>query len=245
MTINKLKLNEDKTELIVFRERGGQTIINDVVVGDASIQHSSVVRNLGVYMDEHLNMKDHVTKICQSVNFHLRNIGRIRGLLDQSTTRLLVHSLITSRIDYCNALLYGLPKGTTDRIQKLQNKAARLITRTKLRDHITPVLKSLHWLPVEMRIKFKIACLVFKCIHGEAPQYLQSLISVYEPPRTLRSSQQIQLQRFVSTTTLSTRAFSRAAPIVWNSLSSHTRSCSSLSSFRAKLKTEFFGLVYC
>ena len=101
---------------------------------------------------------------------------------------MLVHSLITSRMDYCNSLLYGLPKNSIGRPQLLLNKTARIVTKSKKSNHITPVLQSLHWLPIEKRIAFKIGCHCFKYIHGTAPDYLTSLVSIYNPNRILRSS---------------------------------------------------------
>ena len=93
-------------------------------------------------------MNAHVTKVCQAIHFHLRNIGKVRKYLDFDTTTILVHSLVTSRLDYCNSLLLGVPKQTLNRLHMVQNHAARLITLSKRRDHVQPILKSLHWLPI-------------------------------------------------------------------------------------------------
>ncbi len=93
-----------------------------------------------------------------------------------SRTRSLVQGLVTSRLDYCNALLYGLPPNQLKRLQHVQNTAARIVTRTRRRDHITPVLISLHWIPVKYRIEYKIILYVFKALQGEAPVYMTDMV---------------------------------------------------------------------
>ena len=118
--------------------------------------------------DTKLNMEHHVKKLCQVCHYHLRNSGKIRDLIDAHTTHMLAHAFITSRLDYCNSLLVGIPKFLKERLQKIQNKAARLITR-KGEDDSKTILKELHWLPKEARIDFKIALHVYKCLHGLPP----------------------------------------------------------------------------
>ena len=244
MTRNKLKLNEDKTELIIFRKNATNRIIENISVNGTVIHCTPTVRNLGFFFDETLTMNYHISKVCQSVYLQLRNISRIRHLLDLDTCKILIHSLVTGRMDYCNSLLYGLPKSSLSRLQKMQNMAARILKNKKKNDHITHVLKELHWLPVENRIEYKIACLVFKCLAGSAPTYLNSHIKQYQPPRSLRSSNSLTLETHLSRTKLSDRSFTNAAPRIWNSLSYNTRSSETFDSFKTKLKTELFRRAY-
>ena len=118
--------------------------------------------------------------------------------MSQSNLKRIVNAFVISRIDYCNSILYGLPMIELEKLQRVQNIAARLITElSSRRDHITPVLKNLHWLPVRSRITFKILLLTYKILNGHSPRYLTSLISFYKPARSLRSSDHLVLQRVV------------------------------------------------
>ncbi len=120
--------------------------------------------------------------------FHLRNIARLRPMLSHPVAEKLINTFVFSRVDYCNALLAGVSKTTLSKLQSVQNSAARILTGTKTSEHISPVLQSLHWLPVRSRIDFKILMLTYKALHGLAPHYLSQLLSVYTPSRDLRSS---------------------------------------------------------
>ena len=161
-----------------------------ITVGNSAIMNSSVVRNLGSYIDDKLSMNSHINKVCNASFYYLQNIRRIRKHLSRDSSETLIHAFFSSRLDYCNSLLYGLPQVQIDKIQRVQNAAARLIFQQPKFCHITPVLSQLHWLPIKYRIEFKILLMTFKATHGMAPDYICKLIS----PRksrgySLRSSQ--------------------------------------------------------
>ena len=154
-------------------------------------------------------------------------------------------AFISSRLDNANSLLYGLPDYQIKRLQRIQNTAARILTRTAKHDHITPVLKELHWLPVEKRIMYKIILLTYRCLHNLAPPYLSCLLELHESERNLRSTQKFLLKAPKSNKkSFGDRAFTNAAPRLWNSLPLQIRQCKTLSSFKTNLKTHLFSKSY-
>ena len=127
-------------------------------------------------MDDKINFEKQVASICQSSFCHIRNIARIRRFLSEESTKALVQAFVTCRLDNCNSLLYSLPKNQIEKLQHVLNCAARLVVNARRHDHITPVLRDLHWLPVEQRIIFKILPFTFKALNGLAPSYLSDLV---------------------------------------------------------------------
>ena len=183
-----LQLNLSKTELIVVSVCPSiQTQIGVMLESNLLVPTNSA-RNLGVMIDDQLTFKVHVASIARSCRYALYNIRRIRPYLTQQATQLLVQALVISRIDYCNSLLAGLPACTFKPLQMIQNAAARLVFNLPKTAHVTPLLISLHWLPVAARTKFKALLLAYKTVTKMAPAYLDSLIQVYTPSRPLRSA---------------------------------------------------------
>ena len=190
MNDNFLKLNDDKTELLVITTYKELSKISEkhvsIKVGDQSISPSDdPPRNLGVILDSTGCLDAHIAKLCRSINFNSYSVGKIRKYIDGPTAEKMISATITSRLDYCNSLLYGGKQSHIDRLQCCQNNAARFISKRHKFDHISPVLRKLNWLPVEHRISYKILLLTYKALNGHAPQYLAALISKYVPPRPL------------------------------------------------------------
>ena len=150
MIKNKLKINDSKTEFIIFRSPQCKASISgvSVSVGDSNILPSPKVRDLGVIFDECITLDAHISNICRRAHFHLRNIGRIRMLLSFEASSQFIHALITTTLEYCNGILFNLPKHKIERLQRIQNQAARMLKRIHRRNHITPVLKDLNWLRI-------------------------------------------------------------------------------------------------
>lgn len=247
MSTNRLKLNGDKTELTVFSTpyvtKQIWPALPTFSIDDVQIPSQKDCKILGSFFDNSLSMDIHVDQICKLSNYHLSNIYSIRKYLDPKTTETLVHAFVTSRLDYCNSLLFGMSKRNISRLQKIQNRAARLCLNLprKARVPSSELLKTLHWLPVSFRIEFKILLLTFKCTNGLAPSYLSDLISFRSVGRTLRSSNLDLLGVPKSRTrTFGDRAFSVAAPRLWNSLPLSLRSVKSVATFKKDLKTFLF-----
>ena len=180
MLADRLKINDDKTEFLVIgtRQQLAKVNIDSINVGTVEVSSSSEVKNLGCWLDNQLKLNSHINRLCKSAFLHLYNIRKIRKFLSRETTQILVNALVTSRLDYCNSILYGLPATELYKLQRVQNSAARLICNVGRFDHISPSLKMLHWLPIEFRIQFKILLITFKAIHGLAPAYLIELITL-------------------------------------------------------------------
>ena len=182
--------------------------------------------------------------------FSLHRLSKIRPLLNQSATEKLVHAFVTSRLDYCNSILYGCPESQLKKLQSIQNSAARLVTRTRKRECITPILYNLHWLPIKYRIIFKLLLIVYKILANQAPLYLTDFIEVYVPGRAdLRSanSDLFLLKRQDTRLTNKTygwRAFNVCAPLLWNELPLFLRQSENINIFKRNLKTHLFKQCY-
>ena len=175
-------------------------------------------------------------------------MARIRPILTRPDSETLVHAFITSRIDYCNALFSGLPSTATNGLRLVQNAAARVLTRKRKFDHITPTLMELHWLPIPARADFKVLHLTYKALNGLAPTYMSRLVERYTPVRALRS-QNAGLIRASSIThfnkiTIGGRAFTHRAPYLWNALPLAIRNANTLDIFKSILKTHLFSMHY-
>ena len=158
---------------------------------------------------------------------------------------MLVHAFITSRVDYCNSLLYGLPNYQLNKLQRVLNASARLVCNAPRFCQISPLLRGLHWLPVKARIEFKILLITFKAIHGLAPKYLCDLLTSKSSLYNLRSSDSIILSMPAARSkTLGDRALMAAAPRLWNSLPKELRAITNVNSFKAHIKTYLFKTLY-
>ena len=250
MNSNKLKLNPSKTEFIMF---GGNAqlqkcCIDAISVSGANVHKSTCIKYLGVYMDNVLSYRKQVNSKCKAALFNYSRIKSIRKYLDVENCKTLVSCLILSHIDYANVLYYGLPDCEIQKLQRVQNMAAKLVLNRSKYDSASECLKLLHWLPVKMRINYKLAVYVYKCLHGCAPSYIADLIKVHTSQRALRStdaSKGILLHMpLTRKKTFADRSFSLAAPKVWNNLPVNVRGSADLQQFKSRLKTHLFETTF-
>ena len=246
MGSNRLKLNADKTQVIWTgtRQQLAKINIDEIQLLSATVHVSDTVLDLGVVIDGQLTMSAHVAALTRSCFYQLRQLRAVRNSLTVEAAKTLVNAFVSSRLDYCNSLLSGVAGCLLSKLQSIQNAAARFISRTRKFDHITPVLRDLHWLPVRQRIDFKVATLVYKCLHGAAPPYLAddcTPVSTVPGRSQLRSADTRTLLVPRVQTNYGSRSFAVYGPSVWNSLPDDLRTnCSDLPQFKKRLKTYLF-----
>ena len=245
-----LLLNEKKTEAILFaapNNRIPQPPPLCIDVCGCTIIASTNIRDLGVQLDSTMSMAAHVSRTCRTAYAQLRCINRIRSSLPVSARKTLVHALVTSKLDFGNAALYGITGTLLHIFEMVQRAAARVVLGLRRRDQhsMTAALQQLHWVPVAYRIQFKLLTLVHGAIHANTPRYLADRVSAYVPCRSLRSTDQsllvvprVNLERF------GRRAFSCAGPSLWNALPLVLRTEQDVERFRRDLKTYLFKQAF-
>ena len=237
MNLFFLKMNPDKTEIIMFipQQLNNAHTINGCIFSDGGcIRFANFVKNLGFILDRHLDMDVHVNSVVSHCYKLLSDIGKIRKLLTDKQTQMLSHAVVSSRLDYCNSLLYGASKATINKLQKVQNAAARLVSMRGKRQSVSDVLNNLHWLRVEARIIFKLLLMVFKCVRNLAPACLIELIDVRDSVKCV-----LRLKHYESLH--ARKSFTYIAPKLWNNLPDHIRLCISLPKFKSQVKYLLFN----
>jgi hypothetical protein len=246
MRSNRLQLNTAKTEVLwcVSNRRQHQIPQTRFRVGMDNVAPAASVRDLGIHLDSDASMRTHVSKTVSSCFGVLRQLRSIRRSVSRPVLLSLVVALVLTRLDYGNATFAGLPGHLYDRLQSVLNAAARLVFTARKFDHVTPLLRELHWLRAPERVEYKLAMLVYRCQHGLAPPYLANdlhRVADVDSRQRLRSSSTAHLVvPRVRRSTIGGRAFPVAAARAWNRLPSHVTSSPSLTLFKRSLKTELF-----
>jgi len=250
MSSNRLQLNTSKSEVMwcCSSRRRHQIPSEPFRFGSEVIVPVESVRNLGLYLDTTMSMRQHITQLSSNCFGILRQVRSIRRSLTDHARTMLVTCFISARLDYCNAAFAGLPHRDLDRLQSVQNAAVRLISGARKYDHVTPLLFERHWLPVYQRVVFKLCVMTFKIVNITSPSYLQEYIrplaSSSSTSLRLRSADNGRLFVPRSRTVAGDRAFAVAGPRNWNSLPVSVRSAPSLATFRTHLKTYLFRTAY-
>lgn len=232
-----LKMNPDKTEIIMFLPQHLRDVhtINGCIFPDGTcIRFANFVKNLGFILDRHLKMDVQVNSVVSHCFKLLSDIGKIRKLLTKKSAELLVHAVISSRLDYCNSLLYGVNQEHIKKLQRVQNAAARLISMRKKHESVSDVLVDMHWLRVEARIFFKLLVLVYKCINNVAPECIIELIEIKDVTRRILAYKYFQ-------SSYARKSFSYIAPKLWNNLPDNVRFCPTMDKFKSQLKYLLFN----
>ena len=222
------------------------TLPKSLTIDGTSVTFAPFVKNLGVTIQSDLSLERHVINTCRSSYSEIHRIASIRHLLTQESANTLVCSFVLSRLDYANSLLAGSTKTLKDRLQIVQNDAARLIVKVRRSEHVTPILHKLHWLPVQSRIQHKFLSVCHLSLTESGPPYLNELIHWYVPNRSLRSASDTKtLKRppdSIRTKTHGERSFVFQGPTLWNQLPKPLRYTESHASFKRSLKTHLFKL---
>ena len=238
MNSQGLKINKEKTEIIIFYPKSlkNQVVIGGTMIDDECIRFSKEVKNVGVWLDEQLNLEKHINQIVSHCYKLLRDIGRIRNILSKKHTETLIHAVISSRIDYCNSLFMNLNKSNIYKLQKVQNSAARMIERMSKRQSVAEAIKNLHWLNVEARIMFKILLLIHKCVTNKCSENLEITYMSYN----CRPQDILKLVAYNPKTKYGKRVFDYTGPRLWNVLPLNIRTEMDINKFKSYIKTVLF-----
>ena len=228
---------------------GKDTTEKQLQIGKSVISSISAATSLGCILDSKLNMSQHVSRVCKSANYYLHCIRKIRNFISMDACKLLVHTLVMVRLDYCNALLCGAREDVIRQLERLQRQAARVVCKKYKNDHtsVTELMWGLHWLPIRARIQYKILLLVYKAFTNGSPTYLADMMTSCNPVRSTRSSHKVNLLvvPHQKSNKYSEKAFAVVGPRLWNELlTDELRGCNSVDTFKKKLKTMLFKKHY-
>ena len=245
MDQNRLKMNSSKTEFILFgfRKQLEKCVASSISVNDSEVARVNCIKYLGAHLDENMNLKNHIKFKCKTAMWHIRQIKNVRTYLTQEACETLVLGTVISHLDYANTLFIGLPQCDIDKLQRVQNIAAKLTLNSNANSYDS--LKKLHWLPIHLRVQHKVLTLVFRCLNNQGPKYLKDKLQLYNVQRDGLRSASKSFKRlkepFTKNKTFASRSFSVMAPIWWNELPNYVKQAGSCDSFKSKLKTFLFS----
>ena len=221
---NSLLINPDKTKVLVLgTHKMLQRLPDDfyVTLLEKRITPTISARDLGIQLDSTLSFNEHIANTVSTCIASLCQINRVKHLFDPKILENVISSLVFSKLYYCSNVWSSTTKKNIEKLQKVQNFAARIITGTQKYEHITPILKQLNWLPVPDMLKYFVGVLTFKCLNGLAPDYLNSYfqerLSLHD--RNTRNKQKLNIPAYRSAA--GQRTFEYRAVSLWNSLPSN------------------------
>ena len=239
-------LNGNKSDAVVLSTRQqSRKLPNDPVIRIAGcdIKVSNSVRSLGVVLDDKLTFDKHVAEICRNCYYHIKAFREIRRFLTKDIACSVARSIVLSRLDYCNSLLYKSSEKNIAKLQRIQNSLVKIIYELPWKTSTKTYMEELHWLPVRERITYKIGVMTYKCKYNLAPSYLSVSIKNYAPTRQLRSTSANLLVEPVGVISeAASKAFSVAGPAVWNKFEEAVRIASTLPILKTKLKTSLYNI---
>ena len=234
-----LKLNRDKTELMIFGDSNFRSTFNFNSFRcnfGTRIPISSSIKLLGCHIDSDLTFDSQVSHMVSSINFAIRNLKPVRKFLKQKDAETITHALVTSKLDQCNSLLIGASKQNIAKLQRAQNSAIRYVCKLGSRTSLSNYYNELHWLTVEKRIYYKFLLVTYKCINNRAPILLMSKLHLLCPQDMI-----LDTTVFRPSSAIGRRAFSYLAPRLWNGLPRDLRIEPDLELFKAYLKTFLYN----
>ena len=192
---------------------------------------SCSAKDLGVIVDSHLSFDEHVTEVVSKCIGSLCQINRVKHLFDSSTLVTIINSLVFSKLFYCSSMWASTTKKNIARLQKVQNFAARIVTGARKYDHITPILKELHWLPVDKQLEVRDTLMAFKCIKGLAPPSLCNKFTTRSQvhTRNTRNNDKLNMPFFRSAT-------GQRSVQLWNDLPESLTNMESFNVFKNAIK---------
>ena len=249
MDRNRLKMNSAKTDFILIgsRQQLVKCKMTSILANDEIVQRSPLIKYVGGLIDERFSFKQFINSKCRMAMWNLQKLKAIRNVLTDDACKTLIRALVLSHLDYANVILIGIPEVDIKKMQIVQNMVAKLVLNCSTMESLICCLRNLHWLPIRARIEHKLLTMTYKCLNGQAPDYLSDLLSaIPELRRMLRSSnkyKQLVVPR-VKRKTFAARLFSIMAPSLWNELPDSLQKANSVEIFKAELKTLLFRRYY-
>ena len=245
MSTNMLRLNDNKTEIMaVGGPRRNLMELKSLTVGNEEVDVTKCVRLLGVDSDSDLTLKKHVRNVAKKCFYTLKNMFKIRRCINETAAKAMVHTMITSKLDYCNAILYGLSESTLKHFTRVQNLSARFTSQHGKYEHISPVLRQFHWLTIRQRIPYKVLILTFKSLNGLAPTYLEELMKRKPMKRTRADGNNDLVIPAIEHNSFGGRSVGYGGPKLWNTLPKELKTCTNINTFKKLPKTLLFKEAY-